>query len=203
MSNTKLFIKDILFVSKLTGTSKKKLRIALSIIFLFKAFGSDLLIIVIIANLFQSSNYSDFFLIQYLLNNLYWLPIIVIFRQIFAYLDVLNTFSLKFDVEENLRFYLMGEVFDKGNFSIADAYHFIMLLLFLWELSTIVSGISSKRYAACVICNLLIYVISKHSGLIVGILVLYLPTKFLTKRVEPLPILILSPRNIVSNYKKY
>ena len=61
MSNIKLFIKDILFVSKLTGTSKKKLRIALSIIFLFLAFGSDLLIIVIIANLFQSSNYSDFF----------------------------------------------------------------------------------------------------------------------------------------------
>ena len=43
MSNIKLFIKDILFVSKLTGTSKKKLRIALSIIFLFLAFGSDLL----------------------------------------------------------------------------------------------------------------------------------------------------------------
>ena len=32
-----------------------------------------------------------------------WLPILVILRQIFAYLDVLNTFSLKFDVEENLR----------------------------------------------------------------------------------------------------
>ena len=73
MSNIKLFIKDILFVSKLTGISNKKLRIALSICFLFLAFGSDVLIIVVIANLFQSSNYSDFFIIQYILNNLYWL----------------------------------------------------------------------------------------------------------------------------------
>jgi len=184
MSNIKLFIKDILFVSKLTGTSKKKLRIALSIIFLFLAFGSDLLIIVIIANLFQSSNYSDFFLIQYLLNNLYWLPIIVIFRQIFAYLDVLNTFSLKFDVEENLRFYLMGEVFDKGNFSIADAYHFMnAFALSVGAFYHSLTGFLASAMQLALYAAYLIYVDFQTLGvLIVGILVLYLPTKFLTKK---------------------
>ncbi len=184
MSNIKLFIKDILFVSKLTGTSKKKLRIALSILFLFLAFGSDLIIIVIIANLFQSSNYSDFFIIQYFLNNLYWLPIIVIFRQIFAYLDVLNTFSLKFDVEESLRAYLIGEVFDKGNFSIADAYHFMNAFAmsvgaFYHSLTAfLASAIQLALYA-----GYLIYVDFQTLGvLIVGVLVLYLPTKILTKK---------------------
>ena len=61
MSNIKLFIKDILFVSKLTGTKNKKLRIILSIIFLFLAFGSDLVIIVVIASLFEILTFTNFF----------------------------------------------------------------------------------------------------------------------------------------------
>ena len=59
MSKYKIFIRDIFFVSKITGTKNKKIRILLSVMLLFLAFGCDLLIIVVIANLFESSNYSD------------------------------------------------------------------------------------------------------------------------------------------------
>ncbi len=184
MSNIKLFLKDILFVAKLTGTARKKIRITLSILFLFLTFGSDLIIIVVIATLFQSSNYSSFFIIEYFINNLYWLPVIVIFRQVFAYLDVLNTFSLKFDVEESLRAYLLGEVFDKGNFSIGDAYHFMNAFslsvgAFFHSLTSfLASAIQLTLYA-----GYLIYVDYQTIGvLVVGVVVLYLPTKFLTKR---------------------
>ena len=90
MSKYKDFIRDIFFVSKITGTKNKKIRIILSVILLFLAFGCDLLIIIVIANLFESSNYSDFQVIQFLLSNLYLLPVIVVLRQIFGYLDVLS-----------------------------------------------------------------------------------------------------------------
>ena len=65
MSKFKIFIRDIFFVSKITGTKNKKIRILLSVMLLFLAFGCDLLIIVVIANLFESSNYSDLQLIQF------------------------------------------------------------------------------------------------------------------------------------------
>ena len=88
-------------------------------------------------------------------------------------MDVLNTFSLKFDVEENLRFYLMGEVFDKGNFSIADAYHFMNAFAlsvgaFYHSLTAfLASAIQLALYA-----GYLIYVDFQTLGvLIVGILV--------------------------------
>ena len=66
MSKFKIFIRDIFFVSKITGTKNKKIRILLSVMLLFLAFGCDLLIIVVIANLFESSNYSDIQLNQYI-----------------------------------------------------------------------------------------------------------------------------------------
>ena len=88
MTKYKDFIRDIFFVSKITGTKNKKIRIMLSVLLLFLAFGCDLLIIIVIANLFNSSNYSDFQVIQFLLSNLYLLPVIVVLRQIFGYLDV-------------------------------------------------------------------------------------------------------------------
>ena len=120
MQKYKEFIRDIFFVSKITGTKNKKIRIMLSVLLLFLAFGCDLLIIIVIANLFESSNYSELQLIQFLLSNLYLLPVIVVVRQIFGYLDVFNTFSLKFQVEQNLKVYVIKEVLIKVIFLLVN-----------------------------------------------------------------------------------
>ena len=180
----KSFVRDIIFVSKLTGTKNKKLRILLSVLFLFLAFGCDLLIIIIIANLFQSSNYSNFFIVQYLLDNLYLLPVIVIFRQVFGYLDVLNNFSLKFQVEQDLRVYLLKEIFNKGNFSIGDAYHFMNnFSLSVGAFYHSLTGFIASSIQLFLYAGYLIYTDAKTiSVLFFGILVLYLPTKILTKK---------------------
>ena len=37
----------------------------------------------------------------------------------------MNVLSLKLKIEENLRTSLINEIFDKGNYSISDAYYFI------------------------------------------------------------------------------
>ena len=184
MSKFKDFIRDVIFVSKLTRTKNKKIRISLSVLFLFLSFGCDLLIIIVIANLFQSSNYSDMFFIEYLINNLYLLPVIVVVRQVFGYLDILNTFSLKFDVEENLRVYLIQEVFDKGNFSIGDAYHFmnsfaLSVGAFYYSLTAFIASLIQLTLYA----GYLIYSDAQTIFILLGgVAVLYLPTKIFTKK---------------------
>ncbi|MAV56712.1 MAG: hypothetical protein CMI79_04205 [Candidatus Pelagibacter sp.] len=182
MSKYKIFIRDIFFVSKITGTKNKKIRILLSVMLLFLAFGCDLLIIVVIANLFESSNYSDLQLIQFLLSNLYLLPVIVVVRQIFGYLDVFNTFSLKFEVEQNLKVYVIKEVFDKGNFSIGESFHLMnnfsaSVGAFYHALTAfIASFIQLILYA-----GYLIYTDAQTIlVLVVGAAVIYLPTKIFT-----------------------
>ena len=184
MNNFKQFLGDIYFVSKLTGTKNKKRRIILSILFLFLAFGSDIVIIVVIASLFDNANFTNFFIIEFFIENIYLLPLVVILRQVFSYLDVLNTFSLKFDVEENLRVYLLKEVFDKGNFSIGDAYHFmnsfaLSVGAFFHSLTSFLASlIQLSLYAGYLIYSDL----KTLAVLLLGAAVLYLPTKFFTKK---------------------
>ena len=182
MTQYKDFIRDIFFVSKITGTKNKKIRIMLSVLLLFLAFGCDLLIIIVIANLFNSSNYSDFQVIQFLLSNLYLLPVIVVLRQIFGYLDVFNTFSLKFEVEQNLKVYVIKEVFDKGNFSIAEAYHLMSNFsasvgAFYHALTAFIASLIQLTLYA----GYLIYTDAQTIFVLVGgVAVIYLPTKILT-----------------------
>lgn len=182
VNNLKIFLKDIVFVSKLTGTKNKKLRIFLSIFFLFAAFGSDLLIIITIASLFQNEISNNNIFISFLVDNIYILPFIVVSRFLFSYLDVMNSFKLKFDVEENLKIYLLKEVFNKGNFSTGDAFHFMNSFAasvgaFYQSLTGLLSGlIQLSLYAGYLIFSdpktLLI--------LFFGMAVLYLPTKIFT-----------------------
>lgn len=182
MTKYKDFIRDIFFVSKITGTKNKKIRIMLSVLLLFLAFGCDLLIIIAIANLFNSSNYSDFQVIQFLLSNLYLLPVIVVLRQIFGYLDVFNTFSLKFEVEQNLKVYVIKEVFDKGNFSIAEAYHLMSNFsasvgAFYHALTAFIASLIQLTLYA----GYLIYTDAQTIFVLVGgVAVIYLPTKIFT-----------------------
>jgi len=182
MIKYKDFIRDIFFVSKITGTKNKKIRIMLSVLLLFLAFGCDLLIIIVIANLFNSSNYSDFQVIQFLLSNLYLLPVIVVLRQIFGYLDVFNTFSLKFEVEQNLKVYVIKEVFDKGNFSIGEAYHLMSNFsasvgAFYHALTAFIASLIQLILYA----GYLIYTDAQTIFVLVGgVAVIYLPTKIFT-----------------------
>lgn len=182
VSKFKEFFKDIIYVSKLTGTKNKKIRIALSVFFLFAAFGSDLIIIVTIASLFQSEIGNSNFIVTFLLDNLYLLPVVVVARFIFSYLDVLNSFKLKFDVEQNLRIYLLKEVFNKGNYSTGDAFHFMnSFALSVGAFYQSLTGFISSMIQLSLYALYLIYTdFQTLFILIVGACILYLPTKLFT-----------------------
>ncbi len=184
LNKLNLFLRDIKFVSKVTGTKNKKLRILFSIFLIFLSFGSDIAIIVTIASLFQPTIQSDNFLVNYLISNLYLLPLIVVIRQVANYLDVLNSFKLRYEVEENLRVFLLKEVFNKGNYSIGDAYHFLNSFAlsvgaFYYSLIAFFASILQlSLYAGYLIFTDVRTLII----LFVGVILLYSPTKFFTKR---------------------
>ena len=182
--NLKIFIRDVIFVSRLTGTKNKKVRVLYSIVLLFITFICDLTVIVTIASLFQENISSNNFIVMFLNKNLYFLPIIVVIRQIALYLDVLNSFSLRFEVEENLRVFLLREVFNKGNYSIGDAYHFLNSFAlsvgaFYYSITAFLTSIIQLFLYA----GYLIFTDSKTLFVIFGgALFLYWPTKYLTKK---------------------
>ncbi len=124
MTKIKKTIKDIIYISRITKVTKKKLRILLSVFLSNTTVFIDILIIVLFASLISGET-SDIQVVQYFINNIYFLPFIVLFRFITNFVEKANIFSLGAQVEKNLRVYLIKEVYKKGNYSIADATFYI------------------------------------------------------------------------------
>ena len=105
----------------------------------------------------------------------------VILRFLFIYVERINIQSLQLNVEENLRAHLMNEVFDKSNYSVADAYFYVNELsrhvsYFFGSLSSSLNyllqiGIYSA-YLLTTNLNTVIY-------FLIGALLLVLPTRYL------------------------
>jgi len=131
MKKISTFYKELIFVSKVTDTNNKKIRI------LFSVFASnlvvllDLLIIIIFAYLLEDADDKTGFINQLLvffLDNKILIPILVILRFVFVYLDRMNLEILKLNIQINLRNYFINEVFDKGNYSVSDAFFYVNTL---------------------------------------------------------------------------
>jgi ATP-binding cassette subfamily B protein len=183
MNIIKIF-RDILYVSKLTKTANKKLKIFYSVVLSNLTVFFDIIVILTIAKIFEEDNAaSDNVIVQFFLENQYLLPIIVLFRFIARYLDVVNMTKLRYSIEQNLRVYLMREVFDKGNYSTSDAYYFT---------NTLSGGIANFYSSTATLVNIFIQMIVYVSYLLfqdiqtvlifaAGGLVLIIPSYFLTK----------------------
>ncbi len=121
--------KKIIYISKLTSVGKKKLRIFLSVAFSNLAVLFDIVLIVSIATLLTDKvSYENPLVIQglnILTSSYVWLPLLVMLRFIFLFIEKINIESLTLNVSENLRHYLMKQVFIKGNLSTNDSYFYI------------------------------------------------------------------------------
>ena len=118
MNKIKIIISDVLFVSKLTGVNKKKIIILFSVSLANMTVFFDILVILSFANLIDKSETSPVFYIAFVLENIYLLPFLVIFRFLFIFIERINIQSLQLQVEESLRTHLMEEVFNKSNYFI-------------------------------------------------------------------------------------
>lgn len=184
ISQLRLFIRDILFVSRITGTKNKKIRIGISVLLIFATFGSDIIVIVVFASLFQDGVVNNNLIIDFFYNNIFLLPFVVLARFLFMYLDVLNAFKLKFQIEENLKVYLLKEVFNKGNYSIGDAFHFLSSFsASVGAFYHSLIGLISSTIQLSLFAAYLVYSDLESLVIVVGGAgFLYLPTKFFTKK---------------------
>ena len=121
LKNLKILYKDIIKISRLSNVGNKKLRILLSIALANVTVGFDLLIIVVFSRILGKELTSDNLIINTVLENLYLLPIIIVLRFISIYIEKTNIQLLVLQIMENLKEYIIKEVYKKGNFSVADA----------------------------------------------------------------------------------
>ena len=180
----KIFI-DILFVSKLTNVNKKKIRILFTIITSNLVVAVDLGIIVFFATLFTGKiNYQNKFIVStlnFLLENKIFLLIIVIFRFLLIILERFNIYYLQIQVERNLKYHVMNEIYNRGNYSIADTYFYVNTLTA--HLGFFYGAITSSSNSFLQIIGYLIFLIFSNSDVmlyfIFGIIIIYFPTKYL------------------------
>ena len=183
MNKFKILISDILKVSKFTKTAKKKRRILLSVFLSNLIVFFDILIILIFTNIFTSNLNAQNFIVEYFMENLILFPFIIILRFLSIYIEKMNVLSLKLKIEENLRTSLINEIFDKGNYSISDAYYFINTISiqvgsFYRTLTIFLSSfIQILAYAGYLIYS----DFNTVSVFFIGLIVLAYPTYLLTK----------------------
>ncbi len=183
------FYKDLIFVSKVTDTNNKKIRI------LFSVFASnlvvllDLLIIIIFSYLLEDSGTKTGIINQILLfflDNKILIPLLVILRFVFVYLDRMNLEILKLNIQNNLRNYFIKEVFDKGNYSVSDAFFYVNTLTI--HVSTFYGSLAAVISFFAQIIVFLLYLIFSNTEVIgvfgIGLIILYFPTRYFIKMLR-------------------
>ena len=124
MNKIKNFISEVAYVSKLTRVNKKKFRTIISVILSNITVALDILIIVIFSNFFVESSYNNN-MIEYFIERSFLLPYLVLFRFLLVIFDKLNIKNLQINVSENLKDYLIRDIYKRSNYSLADANFYI------------------------------------------------------------------------------
>ena len=127
MKKIKSNINDIVYISRITQVTKKRVRIFFSVLLSNTTVLLDIGIIIFFAYILTGES-TDIPLIMYFLERIYFLPILIIFRFASNFIEKANILSLQLQVEKNLRVYLIKEVYKKGNYSVADATFYINTL---------------------------------------------------------------------------
>lgn len=184
----KQLIEKILYVSRLTSVGNKKVRILLSVILSNLSVALDVLIIVcfstILSNQITYTNHLVIEVLDYLTTSFFTLPLLVILRFLFLYYEKLNIDKLYLEVTESLKYYLMKQVFLKGNLSTGDAFYYI---------NQVSSHVASFYRAFTLFINSILQILGYSLFLLIsdrqifsifflGALFLILPSKYLIKK---------------------
>ncbi|MDB3983806.1 ABC transporter ATP-binding protein/permease [Acidimicrobiia bacterium] len=120
-------LNEIIYISRVTQVTKKRLRIIFSVILSNTTVILDILIILYFAYIITGETTENTYII-FFVEKIYLLPLIILFRYASNFIEKMNIISLQLQVEKNLRVYLIKEVYKKGNYSIADATFYINTL---------------------------------------------------------------------------
>lgn len=131
MKRFKKISTDILYVSKITKTKNKKILILISVILSQLTAFTDIALISIFAAIVVDQ-FSGFYLIdiflEFIVQNKITLLMFVVLRFIFLYNQQMILKKIELSVGKNLKIYILNEIFDKRNYSVADSYFYINIL---------------------------------------------------------------------------
>ena len=185
--NLRKSYEDIIFVSKLTKTNKKKLSIFTAVVTANLIALMDILLIVsftaIITNETRFGNFQLLY-VEFLLENLWVLPLIVVIRYFCIYFQALIEKIMVLNIQKNLKLHILEEIFEKRNYSTADAYFYIdnvtgHIAFFYTALITFANSIiQSFGFVAY------LYFSNRESlgTFFIGAVVLYVPSKFFVRK---------------------
>ena len=184
MNQLKIFVNDLIKVSKLTKTKNKKIRIFITGIISNLIVLLDILIILSFTNVFSDDISIDNFITIFLFDNIYLLPLLVILRFSCIYYEKINITKLRLEVEENLRDQLIEEIFSQGNYSSSDAYFYINTIAGQVSsfYSTLATFIGSVLQVFAYTAYLLITDFNSLVILSGGVAILYFPTIYIVKQ---------------------
>ena len=180
-------VKDILFVSKITNVNRKKRIIIFAVLLSQISAITDILIIIFFSILITDDfpSYLQQFDV-YFDRYKFIIPVIVVLRFYFQYLQGIILKRLELNISLNLRGYLFKEVFEKRNYSVSDAYFFVNVLsghiaFFYTNVASLLNGLfQMSAYLAYLIITdsrtLLTFVI--------GIIILFYPVRTLIKKAR-------------------
>ncbi len=182
MSNFRKVISDILYVSKITRVGNKKL-LVISVALLAQLTAvSDIAIIAIFASII-ADQFTNIELINELILFILDFPILiaimVVLRFIFLYFQQILIKNLEFNVNLNMKTYLLNEVFEKRNYSVADTYFYVNTLSgHIAYFYSSFSGFLTSLLQIFIYSSYLLVVDSRSVGLfIVGVAILVYPIK--------------------------
>ena len=112
MVKIKQYFDEIIYISRITKVTKKRLRIFFSVILSNLTVVLDIAIIIFFAYILTGETTDNEFIV-YFLERIYFLPIIVFLRFLSNFVEKMNILSLQLQVEKNLRVYLIKEVYKK------------------------------------------------------------------------------------------
>ena len=186
MKKYKQISRDVILISKLTKVTKKKIRLILSVILSNITVFADILIILVFANLLsgdqsETSNYYIF--ISIIVENLYLLPLLVIFRTGIVLVEKVNIQSLQLQVQKNLQLHILNEIYKKGNYSLADATFYVNTLSgHLSYFYGALAGMANSLIQIVVYASFLVFTdFQTISAFAIGGLILFFPTRALLK----------------------
>lgn len=182
IENYKKIFNGILYVSKITKTNKKKIRILFSVLLANLSVYLDIGTIVILTSLLVGEVKINNFLIEFFIQKPYLLPLIIFLRFIFNFIEKTNLKYLELEIHEKLRTYLLSEVFNKSNYSISDSFFFINVVSN--HISYFYGSLASLINAGLQLIIYLSYLIytdfNTFTIFFVAGLILFLPTRYVT-----------------------
>ena len=189
MNLIKKVIIDVRYVSKLTGTHNKKVIILKAVVVSQLTAFSDILIILLFAAIITGAYDVENILspiIEFALDYKFILPIIVLLRFWAIYYQSMLLKALELNVRENINVFLLKEVFDKRNYSIADGFFYLNVLSghISYFYSNLTNFINSTLQVFAFTIYLVISDIETVGTFGIGALLLYYPTKILLKKAR-------------------